>query len=392
MIGQTGAVVELSLRSLPQRLWNSLVIVIGIAGVVGVLVSMLSMAAGLTDSVERAGRPDRAMVLRDGSNVEAGSSLSRDNVLVIADAPGVQHDAEGRALASPEAMEIVERPMRDGGDGNVTLRGIGPVALLVRPEIHLVAGRWFSPGMHELVVGRAAQRQFQDTAIGDRIVTTGGNTWTVVGLFESGGDTRESEMLADADTLMSAYARNVYQSVSVLLDRPQSFDAFKAALTSNPQLNVGPVTETEYLASQSKDLTKAMRTVARVIGAVMAVGAIFGALNTMYSAVSARMREIATLRAVGFGAMPIVVSVLIEAVVLALLGGILGAAIAWLLFNGHETNTLGSGFTQLVFRLEVTPILVGEGIAAACVIGLLGGLLPALKAARLPVATALRAL
>jgi putative ABC transport system permease protein len=386
------AVTALNLRTLPDRFWSSLVIVLGVAGVVGVVVSVLAMVTGLVAAMGHAGRADRAIVLRGGSDTEVSSTLSRDAVLTILNAPGIRRDAAGQAIASAEALMPLTRPMRSSGtDANVTFRGIGLEGLTLRPELHLVEGRWFRPGLHELVVGQGAQRQFAGLDLGSH-VTIRDTDWTIVGLFASGGDAHESEILADAETALAAYRRNLFQSVTVQLDSPAAFSAFKDALTSNPQLSVEVHRETDYLTKLSANLTKVMSLIANVVGTIMAVGAIFGALNTMYSAVSARTLEIATLRAIGFGGLAIVASVLVEAMTLSLLGGLAGAALAWLFFNGHGVNALGGNFTQLVFRLTVTPDLIVQGILWALLIGFFGGLFPALRAARLPVAAALRTL
>lgn len=386
------AVTVLNVKTLPSRFWSSLVIVVGVAGVVGVVISVLAMVSGLTASMQHAGRADRAIVLRGGSDTEASSTLSRAAVVTILDAPGIRRDSSGQAIASAEALMILSRPMRNGGtDANVTLRGIGLQGLALRPEIQLVEGRWFKPGLHELVVGRGAQRQFAGLDLGDHL-TLRSTDWTVVGLFGSEGDAHESEILADADSAMAVYRQTLFQSVTVQLEAPVAFSAFKDALTTNPQLSVDADRETDYFATLSQSLTKVMSLIARVVGGIMAIGAVFGALNTMYSAVSARTLEIATLRAIGFGGLPIVISVLTEALGLSLLGGAVGAALAWVLFDGHGVNALGGNFAQLVFRLTVTPQLMVQGIAWALVIGFVGGLLPALRAARLPIAAAVRTL
>ena len=390
MLEQILAVSVMNLKTLHTRMWSSLVIIVGVAGVVGVLVSVLAMATGLVASMDHAGRPDRIIVLRGGSDTETSSLLSRASVMTILDAPGLRRDGAGKVIGSAESVSVLARPMRNGGtDANVTLRGVGAQGLALRPEIHLVEGRWFKPGLHELVVGQAAQKQFQGLGLGDQVFLNG-QPWPVVGVFTSGGDTHESEVLTDADTLLSALRRTMFQSVTVLLDSPRAFAAFKRALTTNPQLSVEAWPETEYFARTSSSLVTIMHFVAYVVGSIMAVGAVFGALNTMYSAVSARSVEIATLRAIGFGALAVVVSVLVEAALLALLGGLLGAALAWIFFDGNGVSALGGGFTQLVFHLAVTPGLMLQGVAWALLIGLFGGLLPALRAARLPIIDALR--
>jgi putative ABC transport system permease protein len=281
----------------------------------------------------------------------------------------------------------------DGASVNAALRGVGRNAFKVRSEMRIVAGRVFEPGVRELIVGRNAQRQFQNIAIGDHIQTRGGS-WTVVGVFASNGDLHESELLADAETLMSAEQRSEYQSVLAVLDSPATFGAFKDALTSMPTLAVEVMRETDYFARQSQRLTALLFVIAYIIGGIMALGAMFGALNAMYTAVSTRLKEIATLRAIGFGSGAVVASVLAEALLLAALGGIGGGSLAWLLFNGYTVNSSIGGAArggQLIFDLTVSPQLLSLGIAWACAIGLVGGLFPAIRAARAPVASALRA-
>jgi putative ABC transport system permease protein len=391
MFKQISAVTVMNLRSIPQRLGTSLVIVIGIAGVVAVLISVLAMATGFRQTMAGAGRQDRAIVLRGGSGSELASSIARADTLTIMDAPAVKKDENGRPVASAEAVVIVELPKKSSNTGaNVTLRGVGPQGLALRPEIKLVEGRMFKPALHELIAGRAAQLQFQGLELGSH-VNIRDTDWTVVGIFASGGDSRESELLADADTVLSTYRRNLFQSVNLMLDSPDSFTSFKDSLTSNPALSVDVKREQEYNAAQSKQLGTVLTFVANFVGTIMAIGAIFGALNTMYSAVSARSVEIATLRAIGFGAFPVVFSVFAEAVLLALAGGLVGALLAWLFFNGNTASTLSGNFTQVVFPLTVTSGLLILGIVWAVVIGIIGGLFPAIRAARLPVAVALRA-
>jgi putative ABC transport system permease protein len=388
---QIGAVTAMSLRSLPQRLGTSSVIVIGIAGVVAVVVSVLAMATGFQHTVANTGQADRALVLRGGSDSELASSVSRENVLTIMDAPGVRRNADGKPVASAEVVVIVDLPRKSNDSGaNVTIRGVGPLAFELRPEIRLIEGRMFRSGLRELIVGRGAQQQFKGLAVGEHIALRGSD-WTIVGTFASGGDSHESELMADGETVLSAYRRNLYQSVLVQLESPAALPAFKQALTRDPQLSVDVSSERQYYAQQSERMSKVLSFVAYVVGGIMAIGALFGALNTMYSAVSTRSQEIATLRAIGFGSSPVVISVMIEALLLALIGAAIGAALAWLFFNGNAVSTLGGNFTQVVFRLTVTPDLIALGIIWACFIGIIGGLFPAIRAARLPVATALRA-
>jgi putative ABC transport system permease protein len=391
LLRQIGTVTAMNLKSIPQRLGTSLVIVIGIGGVVAVLVSVLAMAVGFNETIKNAGRPDRVIVLRGSSNSELSSTLARDAVLTIEDAPGLKKTESGQPIADAEAVVIVNRLQKGSRTGaNVTLRGVGPMAWRLRPEIHLTEGRMFTPGKREIIVGRSAQKQFEGIEVGSQIAFRDGD-WTVVGSFESHGDSHESEMMADVETVIAAYRRDVFQSVTALLASVDDFDQFKTALTTNPTLQVDVNREPEYYASLSAPLSKVLSFVGYFVGSIMAVGALFGALNTMYSAVSARSLEIATLRAIGFGSSAVVISVFVEALLLAVTGGAIGAAIAWIFFNGNAANTLSGNFTQVVFRLAVTPELIVIGITWAAAIGLVGGLFPAIRAARLPIATALRA-
>lgn len=391
-LSQIGAVSVLNVRSIPQRFGTSSVIVIGIAGVVAVLISVLAMSTGMIKAMQHSGPDTRAVVVRTGSSAELVSTLTNAAALTIADAPGIKHDVDGRALASPESLLIVNLRKKDGDDAVAPLRGIRPMGFAVHPEIKIVAGRSFQPGVTELVVGKSATRLYDGVDIGAKIKLFG-TVWTVVGTFEAGGSQHDSELIADQPTLNSAFARgDGSQSVTVVLDSPHSFQAFKDALTTNPQLQVDVATEKDFGSQEASQLSTILSVVAYVVGGIMAVGAIFGALNTMYSAVSTRSREIATLRAIGFGAGPVVVSVFVEALLLAVIGGALGSLIAWVLFNGHSVDTRLGFSGQLIFDLAVTPALVALGIVWAFVIGLIGGLFPAIRAARLPVATALRAI
>ncbi len=387
---QIAAVTANNLRSIPQRAGISAVIVTGIAVTVAVMVSVLAMAAGFGKTLANTGREDRAMVLRGGSQSELASTISRDNALTILDAKGIRRSVDGKVVGSAEMVGIVNLKQKNTGTkANVTLRGVGPKALELRPEIKIVSGRMFRPAVRELIVGKSALAQFQGLELGNHLNFRDGE-WIVVGVFDSNGDSHESELMGDAETVLSAFRRNLFQSVTVMLDSKREFDAFKDQLTTNPTLSVEVKRETEYFAEQSKQLSKLLFFVAYIVGGIMAVGAVFGALNTMYSAVSSRSLEIATLRAIGFGALPVVISVFVESLLLALIGGVLGAAVAWLFFNGNSVNTLGSNFTQVVFQLTVTPSLAFGGIVVACIVGLVGGLFPAIRAARLPIATALR--
>jgi len=388
---QLSAITWMNLQTLPQRFGAASVIVIGIAGVVAVLVSVLAMAAGFHHTLADTGRPDRVIILRGGSDAELNSNLTREDIDIISSAPGLAKDALGKAVLSSELVTVANVPKIDTGtDANVTLRGVGAKFLEVRPEIKIVAGQQFRPAVRELIAGAGAVKQFRGLEVGS-ILRLRNADWRITGIFTSNGDVHESELLADADTVGSAIERTGYSSATGLLTSAAAFDAFKDSLTTDPRLKVDVQREPDYYAAQSKDLTKTINIVGNTVAIIMAIGAMFGALNSMYSAVAARGREIATLRAIGFGGLPVMLSVLFEALVLSLLGGLLGAGLAWLIFNGHSVSTLGGAFAQVVFKLTVTRALIVTGIVWACLIGLLGGFFPALRAARVPVAEALRA-
>jgi putative ABC transport system permease protein len=383
---QIAAVTAIGLRAVPQRLGPSLVVIVGMACVVAVTMSILSMSTGFMRTVHNSGRPDRVIVLSRNAQFEAVSSISREDALAIADAPQVQRTADGKPIVSADALSsILVTKKSNGLDFYVVIRGVGPEGFALRPEIRLLNGRMFRPATHELIVGKSAQSEFEGLDIGSKVSLAEGD-WTVTGTFESGGSGTESEMLADSATVLSAMRANAFKSMTVMLDRPDDFDRFKSALASNPKLSVDALRESDYLASQSKQLNGFLTVIAYLVGGIMGLGALFGALNTLYAAVSTRSVEIATLRVFGFGAAAILTSVLAEALVLSLLGAAIGACAAWFAFNG-DLHAAGS----LVFRLTVTPALMAEGIGLACVLGLLGGIFPAFRAARVPVAVALRA-
>ena len=390
---QTLSVTRVGISTLGQRLGASSVIVIGIAGVVGVLVAMLAMGDGFAATLAQTGSDDTAIVLRGGSAAELNSVLERDNIDVIEQAPGVAKSADGKPVASAEISVVANLPKKSDPtvDANVQIRGVDDAAWTLRPNVKILAGRRFKPGLRELVVGQGALRQFAGLQVGKQIRLAGQN-WTVVGEFAS-GDSHDSELWGDRQTVASTYRRgSSAQSVTVRLTSPEAFDTFKSALVGDPRLKVDVSTTRDYYAKQSEGLTKVIRVVGITVGVIMAIGAIFGALNTMFAAVAARAREIATLRAIGFRGLPVVVSVLLETMLLALLGGLLGGFVTWLIFNGYTASTLGSNFSQVVFQFKVSPQLLWTGIKWALAIGLVGGLFPAVRAARLPVSTALREL
>ena len=391
-IQQITAVTAMNLKSLPQRFTTSLVIVIGIAGVVAVLVSVLAMSTGMIKSIQGAGADDRAIVMRTGSTSEISSNLDVTSSVTVMDAPGVKRDGEGNAVASAETMTVVLLTKKDGSEVSVPMRGVGVNGFELRPEVNIIEGRKFEPAVYEFIVGKGAHAQYEGLDVGAE-VNLRGATWKVVGVYESNGDTHEGELMANRDTLASATGRSArVSSVTVQLNGADAFDTFKDALTTNPTLSVDVMRESEYFAQQSEAVGPLLNIIAYVVGGIMAVGAIFAALNTMYSAVSNRMVEIATLRALGFGSTPIIFSILMEALLLALIGGTIGAFLGWLFFNGHTVSTIAGSIAleSKVFSLYVSPSLMVLGIIWALVIGMLGGLFPAIRAARLPIATALR--
>jgi len=391
---QTVAIMVLNLRTIPSRLSSSAVAIVGIAGVVVVFVSVLSIAAGFRAAMQGSGSRDRALVMRSGADSEMTSGVTGAEVDIINQAPGVKRDGR-TAVTSAELYVIVDLPKKSTPDSaaNVPMRGIEPTAMALRPEVSIIDGRMFRFGTNEVIAGRGASGQFVNLNVGDTIVS-GQNRWDVVGIFEADGAVAETEVWCDARTLQGAYRRgNTYQSVLAGLETPESFDTFRDWLVSNPQLNVSIRRENEYYAGQSQNMTRLITTIGVGIGALMGIGAVFGAILTMYTAVATRAREIATLRALGFETSSVLVSVLFESMVLGAIGGIIGAAAAYVGFNGYQTSTINfQTFSQVAFAFRVTPQLLVLGLGYALTMGFIGGLLPALRAARLPIPSALREL
>jgi putative ABC transport system permease protein len=385
------SVALLNVSTIPERKGASIAAIVGIAGVVGVLVGVLSIAEGFRKAMTSAGADDVALVLRAGANNEMSSGLSRDEVRLIADSAGLARTKDG-PLASGELFVIINLPKRTTGtDANVPFRGVQSSATTVRGNIKIINGRRFEPGKNEIMAGAGAAHEFTGLEVGNKL-KIGQNEWDVVGIFSADGGMSESEIWTDAAVLQPAYHRgDSFQVVHAKLTSPQAFNEFKDALTSNPQLNTRVSRQKEYYEEQSTMMTGLITTVGVIIASLMALGAIFGALNTMYSAVSARTREIATLRALGFGRGPVIISVLFESLVLALLGGVIGALIAYFAFDGFRAATMNfQTFSQVAFAFSVTPKLLTLAIIWAAAIGFVGGLFPAIRAARLPIASALR--
>lgn len=393
-ITQIVTTTTLNLRTLPARLGSSLVIVIGIAGVVAVLISVLSMAVGFQRTIANGSRADRAIIVTRGSEMEYASSLSRGDIVSLENLPSLRRTAAGKLAISAETIAMASVAKKsDGSDAFVTLRGVGPDALAIRSEIGIVAGRSFRPGEREVIVGKSANAQFAGLDPGSRIVL-GDGEWTVVGVFASGGSLHESTLIGDAEAVLSAYKRKSFNSATALLESPESFDRLKLALDALEGSGIEARREIEYFGSQAQPLNRLLELIAYLIGGIMAVGAIFGALNTMYSAVGTRGVEIATLRALGFSGTSVAVSVLIEAQLLALIGALAGVGLAYAGFNGQLISTVGDTIgnnPQVVFSLTITAELIAISIATACLVGLVGGAFPAARAARMPIAAALRA-
>jgi putative ABC transport system permease protein len=386
-LAQAAVLTRFSFHSLPERKGASAAAVFGIAGVVAVLVGMLSIAQGFRHAMTTGGSPDVALVLRSGADTEMTSIMSKQETRIIANAPGV-------IASSAELYVSLELPKRSTGtDANVPLRGVEASAYRIRPGLRLREGRRFEPGRNEVIVGSGAAGEFRGLDLGAQL-DVNGQAWTITGLFSDDGGLAESEIWADTSMLQAAFLRGTsFQGVHVKLISADAFDQFTSALGSDPRLNVKVVRETDYYAEQSRVVTNLITTLGTLVAALMGVGAAFGALNTMYSAVASRAREIATLRALGFSGVAVVFSVLAESMSLALLGGTAGGGVAWLLFDGYRAATMNlQSFNQVAFAFAVTPSLLARGVACAAVIGFIGGLFPALRAARQPISAGLRAL
>jgi putative ABC transport system permease protein len=390
-LSQAIAVSVVNLRSLGQRVGSSTVAVVGFAGVVAVFVAVLSIAEGFKHVMERGVSPDTAVVLRAGSDSEMASGLQLDQTRIVKDAPGVRRTPDG-PVASAELFVIVDVPKRTTGtDANVPLRGVETAAFAVRPKLEIVEGRVFAEGRNEVIAGRAAAGQFAGLEVGNHL-RWGQNSWEVVGIFTADDSIYESEVWTDARVLQPAYRRgSSFQSVRVRLESPEAFQPFKDALTSDPRLDVNVYREDEYYMKQSRVMRTLVQVLGNTIALLMAIGATFGALNTMYSAVASRGQEIATLRALGFQGGPVLVSVMAESLALALLGGVLGGGLAYVVANGYQTATMNfQSFSQVAFQLTVTPRLLAGGIAYALAMGFWGGIFPAIRAVRTPIAIGLR--
>jgi putative ABC transport system permease protein len=385
--------ISYNLRSVRARWTSTIVAILGIAGTVGVFVAMLSLARGFKATLVASGSPDNALVMRAGATSEMMGGITLDSVKVLQDAPGVARD-NGGPLVTQEVVGVVPFPLvSTGTDANVQIRGVSPNVLQIRKFAKIVQGRMFTPGLSELVVGRNASRTFKGLKVGDTVNFSGGR-WQVVGVFDAGGSAFDSEVWCDARILSQVLKRpeNIFQSATVRLASRDSFQQFKDAVTSDPRMNVDVVREIDYYAKQSTALTRLITVLGGLVAVIMAIGAVFGALNTMYSAVAERGREIATMRALGFSTASVVLSFLFEALLISFIAGVVGC-LAVLPLNGLTTNTMNfQTFSNVAFAFKITFGLLVTGVVFGLVMGVLGGMLPAMRAAFRPVAVALREL
>ena len=390
-IYQLFTVCVLNLRNLRSRLDSSLVAVVGFTGVVTVFVAVFAIRDGFNATLRETGAPDVAIVLRGGAGAEINSVLSGDNAKLIGQAPGITATADG-PLVSPELLVQLNIPkISNGLEANVPFRGVSTNAYLIHSKVRIVFGRPFKSGLNEVLVGLRASREFKGLTLGS-IIHSGQYDWLIVGIFDDGG-VYSSEVWGDLTVMQNAYKRgSSVESVYAKLSSPATFEMSKDALTTNPQLNVSVQRENDYYAEQSQAMSTFISIAGTIIGVLMGIGAIFGAVNTMYNSVTSRAAEIATLRAIGFSRSPVLLSVLVEGMALGLVGGVVGGMLAYLFFNGIETSTMGTNFSQVAFEFRVTPKLLVEGAVYALLMGLVGGLLPALRAVRMPIASSLRQL
>ncbi len=384
MLRQIWIVSALNFKSLKSRFWQSMVIVVGLAATVGVMLSMLSVSAGMRTAYQNSGSPDRAIVVSKGVEQEASSAITRAMAPLIAVAPGIAKDKDGKPLADRTLQMGVPVVRKNGTKGFTTMRGMTEKGTGVRPELKIVAGRMFQPGKRELIAGVGAQVMFQHMQIGDKVILPDGE-WPIVGIYKT-GDQLEGQLIGDSETLLTATHKTNYNTMLVRLASPDSLDTFKKAMTTNPALSVDVIRHSDWYSRVASQSTFGLALLGYVVGAVMAIGALFGCLNTMYAAVSSRGREIATLRALGYDAFPVAVSVILEAMLLSILGALIGAAIAWAFYDGKLDL-----FNNVIFYLSVSRAQIELGVIWAAAVALLGGLLPSIRAARRPVVEALRA-
>jgi putative ABC transport system permease protein len=392
LLRQVAAVTYINIKSIPQRFWLSFSTVLAIALVVVVLLSFLAMANGFQRTLTNSGADDVAVVLRGGSQSEINSTISRDQVRLIESGPGIARSADGKPLVSGELYLVVDGIKRSSQTkANLPLRGVGAEGAAVRKGIKIVEGRMFSPGANEIVVGSSLLREFQGFEIG-RTASFATSRWTVVGIFAADGSVFESEIWADLPVVQSLFNRNnVFQTVRARLQSPSDLGGLRRFIDEDPRLKLDVKSESAYFADQASQTSDLIHKLGWPLAIAMALGALAGALNTMYSSVVARATEIATLRAIGFGGFPAFIGTLAESLILAALGGLIGAAATYLIFDGFSASTLGASFTQVVFSFRLSPALVVQGVTLALAVGLAGGLFPAIRAARQPIVAGLSA-
>ncbi len=386
LVGQVAAIAAMNIRSIPQRLWMSLSTVVAVALVVAVLLAFLAMGNGFRQAQSSAGAADIAILLRDGAQTEINSAVTREQADLVEEAPGIARQ-DGRPLVSAELYVIVDGIRRSSGlRANLPLRGLPLTGVALRHNVRIAAGRLFRPGTSEIVVGRSVTREFTGFDLG-RTLRLGQSVWTVVGIFEDGGTVRESELWGDVGVVQSVFKRaNFFQTIRARLESPGALTTLRAYVDADPRLKLLVESEAEYFAEQASQTNDLIQKLGWPLAIIMAIGALAGALNTMYSSVASRSTEIATLRAIGFGRIPTFAGTLAEALALAMLGGIVGVAAATALFQGYSASTLSANFTQVVFTFKVTPALCVSALALALGVGTLGGIFPALRAARQPIA------
>ncbi len=391
---QIGAVTGMNLRNIPQRWSSSMVAVLGIGGVTLVLVALLSIAAGFKVALEGSGSEDVAIIMRAGSTNELSGGFGVDTVTVVSDAPGIKHDAQNKPLLSPELYVLVDGRMR-GKDAstNLPLRGVGQMAPQVRKSFKLVEGTMFHPGTNEIIVGDGVVKQYEGLEVG-KTVRWGNANWNVVGRFTDGGGIAVSEAWGDTPIVQQAWRRGKsFQSIRVKLKNTESLKTLKDALSKDPRVRVGVQTERTFYADQQKLMSTIINTVGWALAIMMGVAALFAALNTLYNAVATRVREIATLRAMGFNGWAVMISVLVEAMILGAVGGLIGGLLAFLTFNGMHSSTMNwASFSQMTFAFTVTPQLMITGIVYGLILTFIAGILPGIRAARLPITAGLREL
>lgn len=388
LFSQIGTVVVMNIRSLPQRLWMSLAAVLAVSVVVAVLLSFLAMSNGFSSTLSGTGSDSVAIVTRSGSQSELNSVIGRDSVNIVSTAPGIAKNADGQPFFSAELYVVVDALKRSSGtEVNIPMRGISPIGFQLRDRVDITEGRMFEAGTNELIVGQGVLDQFSGFELGQE-VTFGKTRWSVVGVFSTGGSAFESELWADARMVQDLFNRgNSFQTVRIKLSEPGNVDGIRDLIENDPRLILDVETESDYFAAQGNAL-EGVVIFGWVISIVMGLGALSGALNTMYTSVASRSAEIATLRAIGFSNFSAFCGTLAESIALSLIGGVVGALVSYLFMDGLTTATMGPGFSQVVFTFELTPGLFQNGIVLALVIGLIGGFFPAWRAARMPVVVA----